>query len=112
MLHDLTLISSHFKIINFEKVANALLKLKSSYMSLEKGEFVLEIIDYGKIKLYVTEKEAGCVATQEKPSVKVSKAVASRMLFGPFCPQYATEVPSIANAWLPLPLSWNLQNRV
>lgn len=104
--------ASHFKIINFEKIANALIKLKASYTSLPFGKFVMDIDGYGKIKLFVNERGAGCEKTDEKADVCVSKAVASRTLFGPFAPNYATEVPAIANAWLPLPLSWNLQNRV
>lgn len=104
--------ASHFKIIHFEKVANALMKLKASYTPLQTGEFVMEIDGYGTIKLFVNERGVGCVKTQEKAQIKVSKAQASRLLFGPFAPQYTAEVPTIASAWFPLPLSWNLQNRV
>lgn len=104
--------ASHFKMIHFDKVANALIKLKRSYMKLNDGSCVLDIKDYGKIKLYVDGENAGCEKTDETADITLTKADATRFLFGPFPPYCASETPSVALGWLPLPLSWNLQNRV
>lgn len=105
-------VASHFKIIQFDKAVNALIKLKRSYVALNDGSCVLDIQDYGKIKLYVDGKNAGCVKTDEKADVTLTKADATRFLFGPFPPYCAAETPTAMLGWLPLPLSWNLQNRV
>ena len=40
------------------------------------------------------------------------KLSAHRYLFGPYSPSYTAEASYLAEAWLPLPLSWNGQDRV
>lgn len=101
----------HFKVMNFEKITNALLKLKSKYVKMVNGEFVLKIEDYGKIKLFVHGDNVGCVRVDEKESLTLSRFDAQRFLFGPFPPISAGNADGVVSAWLPLPLSWNLQDR-
>ncbi len=102
----------HFKIINFDKVIDTYIKLKQTYCELVKGSLVMEIKDYGRIEIFVNDGEAGCVKTDKAPDVVLDKAQASRYIFGPCPPVYAGADNALASAWFPLPLSWNLQNRV
>ncbi len=99
---------SRFRILNYEKLADALLKVKHSRQPLMNGEFVLEIEDYGVIRLYVDDRAVGCEKTDKTPACTVDKLTATRLLFG-HLPPYASITlsnPLVAN-WLPLPLCWN-----
>ncbi len=102
----------HFKVINYVKLVDALLKLKASYVKLPDGELNVNIKDYGCIKLFVNGEKSGCIMSDDKPQIQVDRLQATRLLFGPFTPQYTAESCVIANAFLPLPLSWNYQDRV
>lgn len=98
---------SHFKIVNYEKIADALLKLKLSKQPLISGELVIGIEDYGNIRLFVDGKSAGCEKTDKAAEITVDKFTATRVLFG-YAPAVASipaDNPLISN-WLPLPLSW------
>jgi hypothetical protein len=44
--------------------------------------------------------------------LSLSSAAASRYLFGPLPPEAVAGVSPAAASWLPLPLSWNMQDRV
>lgn len=98
---------SRFKILNYDKVADALLKLKNSKQKLIPGELVVGIEGYGNIRLYVTENTAGCEKTDKEPEFTLDKLAATRVLFG-HMPTYASiHVPHpLVSDWLPLPLSW------
>lgn len=98
---------SHFKIINYEKIAGALMKLKDSYEPMERGEGVIEIEDYGKIIIYKNASGAGCERTSLPADITLSKAKATRLLFGPLSPAAVADVPTPLKVFLPLPLSWN-----
>ncbi|MBQ8528957.1 MAG: GNAT family N-acetyltransferase [Clostridia bacterium] len=103
---------SHFKICNFEKTVDAFLKLKASYQSLPSGEVCIGIEDYGTIRLVVDGKDAFCEHTEKSADITLDKLSAHRYLFGPYSPSYTAEASYLAEAWLPLPLSWNGQDRV
>ncbi len=98
---------SRFKILNYEKLADALLKLKHSKQPLINGEIVLGIEDYGTIRLYVDGNAAGCEKTEKTPVCTLDKRTATRLLFGhlPPCASIPLFDP-LLNNWLPLPLSW------
>ena len=102
----------HFKFIHWEKVVSAFMKLKSSYMSLPYGEFKIEITNYGVLRLYVGENGVGCEKTNDKADICLNQLEAARYLFGVLPPECTAPTSEIVNAWLPLPLSWNLQDRV
>lgn len=105
---DFTLVSpSHFKIINYEKIAGALMRLKDSYEPMERGEGVIEIEDYGRIILYKNTSGAGCERTSLPADVTLDRAKATRLLFGPLSPITVSDVPTSLKEFLPLPLSWN-----
>lgn len=100
-------IPSHFKIINFERITNALMKLKASYTDMPRGEATLCIKDYGTLLLYNTGMECGCVLTDKSADFTVDKMTAARLLYGPLLPTAFSGVPHNLAAFLPLPLSWN-----
>jgi len=98
---------SRFKILNYDKVADALLKLKYAKQSLLHGEIVVGIEEYGNIRLYVDENGAGCERTDKVPEFILDRLTATRVLFG-HMPAYAS-IPvtnSLVSDWLPLPLCW------
>lgn len=99
---------SRFKIINYEKIADALLKLKAQKMRLPEGKLILGIEGYGNIKLYVDHNNAGCIKTTETPELSLDRLAATKLLFG-HLPAYATaDIPNpLCAGWLPLPLSWD-----
>ena len=98
---------SRFKVRNFEKLTNALIKLKDKKEPLPIGESVVEIEDYGKLLLFKNGEEAGASFTEKTADTKLTKAEATRLLFG-HLPYFATKkVPENLKPFLPLPLSWN-----
>ncbi len=103
-----TLVSpSRFKILNYEKIANALMKLKAEIEPLPFSEAVIEIENYGRIMLYNSESGAGAVLTDAAPDLSVTRAESTRLMFG-HLPTFATKnVPESLRGFLPLPLSWN-----
>lgn len=105
-------IPSNFKIVNFERVVSAYMKLKASYTRLAQGSVTISIKDYGKIKIFANEKECGCVKFDGECDIELSKAQATRFIFGMHPPVSVIEPNLFAKANFPLPLSWNTQNRV
>ncbi len=103
---------SHFYIRNWEKVVGAFMKLKASYCQLPKGELCIGIENYGTIRLFVNENGAGCKKTDETPEITLDRLAAARYIFGPFPPVCTGKASALAQAWFPLPLSWNGQDRV
>jgi hypothetical protein len=100
-------IPSHFKILNFERITNALMKLKASYTDMPRGEAALCIKDYGTLLLYNTGTECGCTLTDKSADFTVDKMTAARLLYGPLLPAAFPGAPHNLAAFLPLPLSWN-----
>ena len=98
---------SRFKILHFEKVAAALMKLKHSIQPMMRGECVVGIEDYGNIRLYADGDTAGCEKTDAAPAVTLDRLAATRVLFGhlPVAASVPAADPLLIN-WLPLPLSW------
>ena len=102
-----TVTPSHFKFRKFENVADALMRVKSKTCDMPSGEIAIEIADYGKICLYNKNGNAGCEKTNIPTLVTLSKNDAQRLLFGPYSPEAICDLPWIARAFLPLPLTWN-----
>lgn len=100
-------IPSHFKILNFERITNALMKLKASYTDMPRGEATLCIKDYGTLLLYNTGMECGCTLTDKSADFTVDKMTAARLLYGPLLPAAFPGAAHNLAAFLPLPLSWN-----
>lgn len=103
---------SHFYIRNWDKVVNAFMKLKASYCSLPKGELIIGIEGYGALRAFVDDSGAGCEKTTKTPELTLDRLAATRYIFGPYPPVFTGEAGALAQAWFPLPLSWNGQDRV
>ena len=102
----------HFKVINFSKLANALMKLKATYTDMPKGELVLGVEDYGTVRIYSGEDGVGAELCDKTPQITLDKLTATRFLFGHLPADLIADVPDFVKVWLPLPLFWNLQDRV
>ncbi len=103
----------HFKIINFDKVTDALLKLKKAYTpNMAEGEKVLEIKDWGNILIYNKSGEAFCEKTVKNANLTLDRLSATRLLFGTFDADYTADCDNFLSSVLPLPLSWNTLDRV
>ena len=100
---------SMFKIMNWEKVVNAFFKLKAQYTDIPDGELVVEIENYGRLQLFAQNNTVGCRKTEKSADVSLSHLEATRFLFGTY-PERS--VCDFAHPFLPLPLSWNSQDRV
>ena len=99
---------SLFKILNFETVCDALMKLAFSLKKMPVGEFYINVEDYGVLRFFVNENGAGCKKTvTDVPAISLSKNKAELLLFGPMPPSMYFPQNAELNAWLPLPLSWN-----
>ena len=105
-------IPSNFSVVSFEKVVDAYIKLKASYTSLMAGSVTVSIKDYGKIKIFANENGCGCIKFDGECDFELSKADATRFIFGIHPPVAVAEPNLFAKANFPLPLSWNKQNRV
>lgn len=97
---------SHFKVINYVKLADALMKIKD-LGTMQKGEALLNIDGYGTLRFYVNDDGAGCELTDKKADVTLSRAEATRNLFGFTTPIALANKNPLLASWLPLPMSWD-----
>ena len=97
---------SSFKILSYDKLANALLKLKASTVNLPEIEYVMGIEGWGNL-LISTGKEPYCARTDRRADITVTKSEATRILFGHLHSSTVKELPWEIGALLPLPLTWN-----
>lgn len=105
--------SCHFKIINFDKVADALLKVKLQLTpDMVQGEKVIEIKDFGNLLIYNKNGDAFCEKTNKSADLTLNKLSAARLLFGTFDASSVADCGSFLSSVLPLPLSWNTLDRV
>lgn len=104
---------SHFKILSFDKVADALLKVKASCTpKLAEGEGVITIQDWGNLRICHKNGTAFCEKTETEGSLVLDKLAATRLLFGPFAVNSVMDADPFLAAVLPLPLSWSTLDRV
>lgn len=103
---------SQFYIRNWDKVCDAFVKLKASYTDMPKAECVVGIEEWGNLRFYCENGIAGAEKTDKSPSVILNRLDATRYIFGPN--PHTEEGPDApgADVFFPLPLSWNLQDRI
>ena len=103
----------HFKVLNYQKLISALLKLKCKMTAIKNGEFTVNIENYGTLKIKIENGNGTCEFTNNKPNLTINNLEATKLFFGAY-PTYSTIncQNDFINAILPLPLSWNLQDRV
>ena len=97
---------SHFKIINYAALADALMKIKDRSTMLE-GEEVIEIEDYGRLRFYNKGGECGCEVCNAPARLKLDRLSATRVLFGHLPPFEVMKGSPVLASWLPLPLTWD-----
>ena len=101
---------SMFRIVHWDKVADAFLALRAQMAreaggALSDGLVRLGIEDWGVLELEVRGGCTRAARTDAPAELRLDRLAAARRLFGP--------VPPAANpGWFPLPLSWNGQDRV
>ncbi len=95
----------NFQIYNFEKVTNALLKLKSTYARMIDAKTVIDIIGYGKLCIEISGGQGAAYLTDEASDITLNTLEATRLLFGTSAHvlDYPTLSPQMM-ANLPLPL--------
>lgn len=96
-IHAMTCVQAH--ILNYPKVAEALLKLKALYTPLEDGELALEA-DGCAFTLRVKDGQVSVREGASHPK-KLSHREMHRLLLDPFYPQAQALAP---RGWFPLPL--------
>lgn len=108
--HEVTVTTpSRFKIIRWERVCDALMKLQFSLRKMPAGNFYLNIQDYGTLHFFADETGAGCTREDSAPyDLSLTAERAAPFLFGPYIPSLIAPEYSRMNAWFPLPLSWNM----
>ena len=103
--------SSHrFKIINFDRVCDALIKLRAKTERLSLIHYVLDIEGFGKLLIHTDDKNAYCQRTDESADITLSHGDASRLLFGESDALATADVPTILRTILPLPFNWCTQD--
>lgn len=105
-------VPSQFKICNWEKMVGAFLRLKATYTAFPPAALLIEIEGYGQLLLETEGRMTRCIRGEKlncKPDITVSEQEAHQLFFGP-SPMLADLLG--AGAILPLPLSWNNQDRV
>ncbi len=102
-----------FLIRRWDRVTDALMKLRHSLSPMAEGTWILGIEGWGNLRLFVSQGEAGAQRTTERAAFTTDRLTATRLLFGPLPPWGTIDANlGIAASWLPLPLGWNLQDRV
>ncbi len=106
------------KILSWDRFTDALLSLKAQSVPLIHGSVTLGIDGWGTLVMEVDSDGARAyrgsaeVPTADTPDV----LTAARMLFGTvppnLCAPLSEHTNRLLSAWLPLPFSWNGQDRV
>ena len=84
----------------------------ASVRPLMEGCVLVGIEKYGTLEMTVKDGKATVVHTYAPPDIILSHRTATQMLFGPLNPACMAKLPALLASWLPLPLSWNGQDRV
>ena len=109
--------ASQFKIISWVPLINALCRVKSHMKPLTDGECVVEIPDEARFMLRVKGGAASCEETAPPADLTLDHLTATRLMFGPLPPEAVLpgldgKSGAVLSSLLPLPLSWNGQDRV
>ncbi len=106
---------SHFKILNREKLTNALLKLGNTLTPYMDGETVIGVEDEGNYLISVVGGVPSCAKTEREADITLSYLDSARFMFGPTPPQFVKKLPREKAGFIsqifPLPLYWNYQDR-
>ena len=109
--------ASQFKIISWARLINALGRVKSRMRALTDGECVVDIPDEARFILRVKGGAFSCEETALPADLTLDHLAATRLIFGPLPPEavlpgLSGKSGAMLSSLLPLPLSWNGQDRV
>lgn len=96
-------------VLNWYKVIEALLTLKSQYTKLTDGRMVFEIADTCRISVAVVNNQAKVLPAVEAPHIKLSPLSAVSMFFSPIS-SYSDPSTQVNN-WFPLPFATPLADQ-
>ena len=97
---------TRFRIRNWQKLTDVLLRLAAKTRPLLDGQFILGIEGYGNIRLTVRDGNTSCEKSDEDADLTLDALAAARLLFGPCPPETVADLPPVPGSWLPLPLGW------
>ena len=109
--------ASQFKIISWTRLINALGRIKARMRALPDGECIIDIPNEVRFMLRVKGGIVSCEETTRPADLTLDHLTATRLLFGPLPPEAVLpglngKCSAMLSALLPLPLSWNGQDRV
>lgn len=108
--------SGNWRIFNWVKLVDALLRVKAAQHQLADGALCVGIREYGNLKLIVCGTTASCENTTERADVEWEPFTAMRILFGHIPTALVAGIPKslepIISSWFPLPFGWLPQNYV
>lgn len=95
-----------FTVLNYEKVIEALLRLKSTYSKLQDGVLKINIKEYGTVSIKVAGSEIIVKITDEESDISLNHLDAMQLLFAPLTPyvEVSEDSDMCIQSWLPLPL--------
>ncbi|MBR5221000.1 MAG: GNAT family N-acetyltransferase [Clostridia bacterium] len=110
-----TSVPSHFKVLHWDVVLQALLTLKRKLKVLPTGQLCVKIGTYGNVRIVVDADGCWCdtVSSDIPADLCLHELIAAQVFFGPGSPaELISELSDPAqalllHAWFPLPLSWN-----
>ena len=104
------------KILSPDRFADALLSLKASMTPLVPGSVSLGIADFGTLVMEADGDSARTYRCDTPADDTLDALTAARMLFGmtppDLCAPLSANAARLLSSWLPLPFSWNGQDRV
>ncbi len=104
------------KILSPDRFADALLSLKASMTPLVPGSVSLGIEGFGTLIMKADGKNARAYRGDAPADDTLDALTAARMLFGmmppDLCAPLSEDTTRLLSSWLPLPFSWNGQDRV
>ena len=109
--------ASQFKIISWTRLISALGRVRSRMKPLIDGECVVNIPGETRFILRVRGGALSCEETALPADLTLDHLTATRLIFGPLPPEavlpgLSGKGGAMLSALLPLPLSWNGQDRV
>ena len=99
------------------RLINALGRIKARMRALPDGECIIDIPNEVRFMLRVKGGIVSCEETTRPADLTLDHLTATRLLFGPLPPEAVLpgvngKCSAMLSALLPLPLSWNGQDRV
>jgi len=99
--------SANWKVMDWESVTEAFLRLRSDALPLPDGEAIVGIDAVGSLELALEDQRTRCQLTGNEALWSCTVDQAHRILFGPLPPDSVADLPDalrLLRSWCPLPL--------